>query len=69
MTWKSCKGLKVLLPVGLAFASSIGKIGSKLHEVSANVALAPDFSSSHIKPFPVCLSGGAQQQEYWGKSK
>lgn len=63
MTWKSCKGLEVLLPICLAFARSIGEISSNLYEVSADVALFLDCSSSYVEAFPVCLSGGAQHEE------
>ncbi len=51
MTWKSCQGLEILLPICLAFASTIGEIGSKLDEILAGVVHFLGSVLHTLKPF------------------
>lgn len=62
MTWKRRKSLKVLLPICLAFASTVGEIGSQLDEMSAIVEQSSNSDSSYVETFPVSLSSRAQQE-------
>ena len=64
MAWKGCQSLEVLLPICLAFAGTVGEIGSELYETSAGVvALFFIQNPSYIETFPVGVRSGAQQEE------